>query len=38
MMAHSIRTLQDGADYMKLTFNKVTFNTNLEDSLFTLGK
>jgi outer membrane lipoprotein-sorting protein len=38
MMAHSIRTVQDGTDFMKLTFTKVTFNSNLEDSLFTLGK
>jgi len=38
MIAHSIRTVQDGVDYMKLTFSKVTFNSNLEDALFTLGK
>jgi outer membrane lipoprotein-sorting protein len=38
MVAHSIRTAQDGTDFMKMTFTKVTFNTNLEDSLFTLGK
>jgi outer membrane lipoprotein-sorting protein len=38
MMAHSIRTLQDGAEYMKLNFTKITVNNNLEDTLFTLGK
>jgi outer membrane lipoprotein-sorting protein len=38
MMAHSIRTLMDGTEYMKLTFTKITVNNNLEDSLFTLGK
>jgi outer membrane lipoprotein-sorting protein len=38
MMAHSIRTLQDGTEFMKMTFTKITVNNNLEDSLFTLGK
>jgi outer membrane lipoprotein-sorting protein len=37
-LAHSIRTVQDGTEYMKLTFTSIKFNTNLEDSLFTLGK
>ena len=38
IIAHSLRTVQDGTDFMKMTFSKVTFNANLEDSLFTLGK
>jgi outer membrane lipoprotein-sorting protein len=38
MMPFAVRTLQDGAEYMKLVFTKITFNNNLEDSLFTLGK
>ncbi|MGA2362441.1 MAG: hypothetical protein ABSG73_08260 [Candidatus Aminicenantales bacterium] len=38
IMAHSIRTLQDGSEYMKLTFTKITFNSNLADSLFTMSK
>ncbi len=38
MMPFAVRTLQDGTEFMKLTFTKITANNNLEDSLFTLGK
>ena len=38
MMAYSTRTLQDGAEFMKLVITKITVNTNLEDSLFSLEK
>jgi outer membrane lipoprotein-sorting protein len=38
MVAHSIRTLQDGADFMHFTITKVEYNTGLDDALFTLVK
>jgi outer membrane lipoprotein-sorting protein len=34
MIAHSIKIIQDGQEYMKMTFASVKFNTGLEDSLF----
>jgi outer membrane lipoprotein-sorting protein len=37
-MAHSIVTTQDGAEYTRITFNQVKFNTGLEDSLFMMSK
>lgn len=38
MAAHSIRVLQDGAEYVVITISNITYNTGLEDSFFTLGK
>ncbi len=38
MVAHSIRVLQDGIETTKITFEKVVFNTNLEDSFFAMSK
>ncbi len=37
-VAFASRIVQDGADFAKITVTKVTFNTNLEDSLFLSGK
>jgi len=34
MIQHSIRVLQDGEEFMTLTFTEVTVNTGLDDSLF----
>jgi outer membrane lipoprotein-sorting protein len=34
MVAHEIRILQDGAEFLTMTFTEVAFNTGLEDSLF----
>ncbi len=38
VVAHTLTTSQDGQEYMRLTVTKVTFNSNLEDSLFTMPK
>jgi outer membrane lipoprotein-sorting protein len=38
MVAHSMRILQDGVETVKLTIEKVAFNTNLEDSIFVMSK
>lgn len=38
MAAHSIRVLQDGAEYVLITISNITYNTGLEDSFFTLAK
>lgn len=34
MIAHSTTILQDGQEFMKMTFTSVKFNTGLEDSFF----
>ena len=34
MVAHEIRILQDGAEFITMTFTEVAINTGLEDSLF----
>jgi outer membrane lipoprotein-sorting protein len=38
MVPHAIRTVLDGTEYLKITITKIVFNTNLDDSLFSLGK
>jgi len=38
MVAHSIRILQDGVETTKITYEKIVYNTNLEDSLFVMSK
>ncbi|HVP91763.1 MAG TPA: hypothetical protein VMS75_11175 [Terriglobales bacterium] len=38
MVPHSIRTLMDGTEWVKVTITKIVFNTNVDDSLFALGK
>jgi outer membrane lipoprotein-sorting protein len=38
VMAHSLTTYQDGQEYIKMTFTKVAFNSNLEDSFFVMPK
>jgi len=38
MVAHSIRVVQDGADFLTMTITKVTYNSGLEDSLFMMSK
>jgi outer membrane lipoprotein-sorting protein len=38
MMAHTIITYQNGAEYSKISFKDANFNTGLEDSLFVMSK
>lgn len=38
IMAHSMTVFQNGAEYMRMAFSKVTFNTGLQDSLFKMSK
>ncbi len=38
MIAHSLTTLRDGQEFMKVAINKVTFNSNLEDAFFKMTK
>jgi hypothetical protein len=38
LVAHSMRIVQDGAEFGKMTVTKVTFNDKLEDSLFAMNK
>jgi len=38
IMAHTIITYQNGAEYSKISFKDVKFNTGLEDSLFVMRK
>ncbi|MGQ9672144.1 MAG: LolA family protein [Candidatus Aminicenantales bacterium] len=38
VVAHALTTSQDGQEYMRMTMTKVAFNSNLEDSLFTMPK
>jgi len=33
-MAHSMTIFQSGAEFIRMTFTKITFNTGLEDTLF----
>lgn len=37
-VAHSLTVFQDGQEYMRMTFTKVSYNSNLEDSLFRMSK
>ncbi|OGD21876.1 MAG: hypothetical protein A2W03_10845 [Candidatus Aminicenantes bacterium RBG_16_63_16] len=37
-IAHSLTTVRDGQEFMKLSINKVTFNSNLEDAFFKMSK
>ena len=36
--AHTMTIFQSGAEYMKMTFNKIAFNTGIQDSLFKMSK
>ncbi len=38
LVAHSWRILQDGQEFMLMTITNVTYNTGLEDSLFSMNK
>ncbi len=38
VVAHSMTISQDGQEYVRMTVTKVTFNSNLEDSLFAMPK
>jgi len=38
MVAHAIRVVQDGADFMTMNLTSVTYNSGLEDSLFLMSK
>jgi outer membrane lipoprotein-sorting protein len=38
MVPHSIRQVIDGTEFVKITITKIVFNTNVDDSLFALGK
>jgi len=37
-MAHSLTILQDGAEFARMTLTKITYNSNLEDSLFQMSR
>jgi outer membrane lipoprotein-sorting protein len=36
--AHSMTVFQSGAEAIRMTFNKITFNTGIQDSLFKMSK
>lgn len=36
MLPHSIKAFQDGAEFARITFTQISFNTGLADSLFAL--
>jgi len=38
MIAHSMVTHQEGEEYMRMTIDEVRFNSNLEDSLFSMNE
>jgi len=38
LVPHSIKIFQDGAEFVRMTVTKVTYNNNLEDSLFSMNK
>lgn len=38
LVAHSMTTLRDGQEFMRMTITKIAFNTGLEDSLFQMPK
>lgn len=38
LMAHSIKTIMDGEEFMIITLAEVSFNTGLEDSLFKMSE
>jgi len=38
MAAHSLTILQDGAEFARLTLTKITYNSDLQDSLFQMAK
>lgn len=37
-VAHSMTVYQNGAEFMKMTFTKITFNSGLEDAFFKMSK
>ena len=37
-VAHSMRVVQDGLEVLRMTFTSVTYNNDLEDSLFAMNK
>ncbi len=37
-VAHSMRVVQDGLEFMRMTFTSVSYNSGLEDSLFAMKK
>lgn len=38
VIAHAMTISQDGQEYVRMTMTKITFNSNLEDSLFSMPK
>jgi len=38
MVPHTITVFQSGAEFLKMTFSKVTYNTGLEDAFFKMSK
>lgn len=36
--AHSMTVMHDGAEFMKMTFSKITYNSNIDDSKFIMPK
>ena len=38
MTAHSMTVFQNGAESVKMTFNKIAFNTGIQDSVFKMSK
>jgi outer membrane lipoprotein-sorting protein len=38
MVAHSMKIYQDGEEFMNMTIDEVTFNSDLEDSLFSMSE
>jgi len=38
LVAHTMTTFQDGAEFMRMVITKVTYNTGIEDSLFQMAK
>jgi hypothetical protein len=36
--AHSMAVFQSGTEAIRMTFNKITFNTGIQDSLFKMSK
>jgi outer membrane lipoprotein-sorting protein len=38
LVPHLVRIVQDGAEFGKMIYTKITYNTNLEDSFFAMNK
>jgi outer membrane lipoprotein-sorting protein len=36
--AHSMTVFQSGAEAIRMTFNKITFNTDIQDSVFKMSR